>query len=124
MLYDGRNSVIKEVGSFPALEINIRILGSSTGVGIVRVHCPVLEPTVGFPVHQGGHIVIIDNLYFLDFVGGSEPVVEMHEGNPPLKGCKMGNQSKIHGFLDRRGCQHGKSCLPGSHYILVVSEDG
>ena len=112
------------VGCLTPLEVDVRVLGSAPCIGMFRVDGPVLEFSVSPKVKQGGHVLILNHLDFLDFVGSSESVVEVKKRHPGFHCGQVGNQCQVLGFLNRRGGQHGKAGLACGHDILMVSKDG
>ncbi len=128
-LVHGLNNVLGDsqivgVGSFPVLEEDVRILGGSPQLRVLRVDAPGPESSHGFHIHQLGHLFVIDDVDLLVLVGSSETVEEVEEGNAALDGGEMRHQSQVHHFLDRTGGQHGKTGLPGGHHVRMVAKDG
>ena len=112
------------IGSFDSLKIDIRILGRTPQFRAFRIHSPCTELGNGIPVHQFGHIRIIDHLDFLDFVRRAKPIEEMGDRQTCLDGAEMRHKSQVHGLLDRSRRKQCKSGLPNCHDILVIAEYG
>ncbi len=70
------------------------------------------------------HYFIRNFFDFLYFVRCPEPIEEMDERNTGFERRRVGNERHIHHFLHVVGRKHGPTGLPGSHDILVVTEDG
>ena len=98
---DARRFVVVGIASFNALVVDVRVLGGAAELGALRVGGPGAEFCNGFPVDQLGHVGVIDELDFLDFVGGSKTVEEVQERDARLDGGQVRHQGHVHGFLDR-----------------------
>ncbi len=124
MFHDLRNSLKILIGSFPALEIDVRVLRTAPYHRVIGIQRPVPELPDGFIIHQRLDILIVNGFNLLNLMGCAESVKEVKEGNPALDCRQMGNRCQIHCFLNTGGCQHGKPCLPTCHNILMITENG
>ena len=124
VLHDAGDGVILFVGGFPALEVDIRVLGGAAQVGMLGVHGPGAEGFDRLKVAQLGHVVVIDDLHLLHLVGGTEAVEEMDEGHAALDGGQVGDQGQVHDLLHGGGSQHGKPGLAAAHHVAMIAEDG
>jgi len=67
------------VGGLVDLEVYVRVLGGSAEVRMLGIERPVAVPLDHVPVHERGHLVVLDDLDLLDLVGRTEPVEERYE---------------------------------------------
>ena len=121
--HDARCFEVIGIAGFPALEIDVRVLGRAPQFGPFGVGAPGPEGRHGLAVDQFGHVGVVDHFDFLDFMGGAEPVEKVQEGNTGLDGGKMGDERHVHGFLDRVGGQQPEAGLAHGHDILVIPEN-
>ena len=63
------------------LEVDVRVLGRTADDWCIGVHGFPAEAGEGVLVHQFFKIIIIKELNLLDFVGRTEPIKEVEEGN-------------------------------------------
>ena len=124
ILYDVGQVEIQLVGSLAALEVDIGVLGGAGKMGMLGIEGAVAEALYGVPVQQLIHILIVDELYLLDFVGGAEAVEEVYEGYAGLDGGQMGHKRQIHNLLYGSGGKHCEAGLAAAHNIAVVAKDG
>ena len=103
---------------------DIGVLGGTAQLRVFRVHGPASEIFDGLPVHQGCHIVIVDELNFLNLHTGSEPIKKVHKGKARSNAGQMRHQGQIHHLLHGSGSQQGKSGLPHRIDVRVVTEYG
>ncbi|OPZ73616.1 MAG: hypothetical protein BWY80_00904 [Firmicutes bacterium ADurb.Bin456] len=118
-----RHSVIKRIAGFPGLEVNIRVLGSTPDNWAIRIEAPLPEFFHGFIINQLSQIIIIKDLNFLLFMGGSESVKEVKERNPGLDSCQVGYRPHVNYFLYAAGSQHCKPGHPAGHNVGVIAEN-
>ena len=69
-------------------------------------------------------ILIIDNFDFLNFMGRTEPIEEVHERHTAGNGSSVGNGRQIHDFLYTRFSKHSHTGAAGRHDIVVFSKNG
>ena len=124
ILYDVGQVDIQLVGSLAALEVDIGVLGGAGKMGMLGIEGAVAEALYGVPIQQLIHILIVDELYLLDFVGGAEAVEEVYEGYAGLDGGQMGHKRQIHNLLYGSGGKHCEAGLAAAHNVAVVAKDG
>ena len=73
------HSQVVGVGSFAALEEDVRVLSGSPEFGVLRVDAGRKAATAH--VYQLGHLVVVEKLDLLVLVGGSETIEKVEEGN-------------------------------------------
>ncbi len=124
LFHDTGNSSVEVVGSFTALEIDVRVLSGACLMRMFRIQSAVTELLDLIPRHDLSEFIIIGEIHLLDFVGGTETIEEMQERYRSLQGCNMGNDCHISSFLNRAGSEHGKTGLTASHNVGMIAEDG
>ncbi len=122
-LYNRDTGRIIRVDGFTPLEVNIGILGGTTHDRAVGG-----EPaqTVGvhhLVTHHGAHVVKGQFFNFLNFVRGAEAVKEVQKGNARSQGGRLGDQGKVHDFLDIIGTEHRPAGRAAGHDIGMVAKD-
>ena len=122
-LHHTRYRIVELIGSLAVLEVGVCILRSTALMRMLRIHCTFAERLDGIHIRQLGHVFIIDDLYLLDLVRGTESIKEVQERHTSFNGGQMGNQRQIHNFLNGSGSQHGKPSLTASHYVRLITED-
>ncbi len=98
---DFRDLQVVGIGCFPALKVNIRVLGRAPNFRSFRIDTPATKFSNSVPVDQFGHIFVIDDVYFLNFMGRPKPIKEMEKRNAAFNGYQMRYQSQVHDFLHR-----------------------
>ena len=122
--YDFRKSIVVAVYCFTSLEVDVRVLSSTTDYRVVRVQAALTECRNCVFVQKFFQISVIHNFNFLDFVRGTEAVKEVQERNSAFDCGKVCNAGKVHNFLYTAFCQKSEASLASCHYVLVVTEDG
>ena len=112
------------IGGFPALEIDVRILGGASQFRTFRIGAARPKPRHRLSVDQAGHVLVVDQFDLLDFVRRAESVKEVQKGNAGLDGRQVGHQPEVHDLLHRCRGQQGKAGLADRHDVLVIAEDG
>ena len=120
---DAGQGVHEGVYRFTQLEEHVGVVGHAAQLGMVGVQGAVAESFHGFPVEHVGKFFLLKEFDFLDFVGGTEPVEEVDEGQARLNGGKVGHGAEVHDVLHGAGGQHGEAGLAGGHHVLMVAED-
>jgi hypothetical protein len=72
---------------------------------------------------HGPHVVKGQFFNFLYFVRGAEAIEEVQKGNPRSQGGGLGDQGKVHDFLDIIGTEHRPSGGTAGHDIGMVAKD-
>ena len=121
--HDGRYFQIIRIDGLATLKVDIRVLGRTAQFRSLGVHGPGAEFGQGFPVDQLGHIIVVDDFDFLDFVAGPETVEKVNKGNAGFDGDQVGDQGQVHGLLHRSRCDHTETGLAHGHDILMVAEN-
>ena len=105
------------------LEVDVRVLGRTADDWCIGVHGFPAEASEGVLVHQFFEIIIIKELNLLDFVGRTEPIKEVEEGNAAADSRQVAYGRKIEDLLDTSAGHHGKSRLTAGHDVTVVTKD-
>ena len=121
---DGRNCIVVSIGSFTALEIDIRVLSSTGLMRMFRIQSTITEFLDLIPWHDLAEFIIVRKGYFLDFMAGTETIEEMQERYRALQCCNVCHNCHISSFLDRAGCQHRETGLTACHNVTVITENG
>ena len=124
VLDDSRNGLVILGHCLTALEVDVRVLGPDLEGRLFRPEGTITELRGLFPVHETRHGFVIDHLHLLNLMGGPETVEEVKEGDGAVDRRQMGDQGQVHDFLDGGGGKEGKSGVPSSHHVGVVTEDG
>ena len=106
LLNDAGSGKVKRIAGFPRLEKNIRILGRTPKNGIIRRQPPHAMGAHQIVIDHGANIFERELLDLHDFMRSAESIEEVHEGNARLQSGRLGDQRKIHDFLDGIGNQH------------------
>ena len=122
-LHHARYRIVELIGSLAVLEVGVSILRGTTLMRMFRIHRAFTERLDGVHIRQLGHVFIIDDLYLLDLVRGTESIKEMHKRHTGFDGGQMGNQRQVHNFLNGSRSQHGKPSLTASHHVCLIAED-
>ena len=122
--YDFRERIVVIIYCFTSLEVDVRILSSTTDNRVVRVQTTLAERGNCIFVEEFCQFVIFHNFDFLDFVGSTETVEEVQEGNSTFDCGKMSNSGKVHNFLNTAFSKKCEASLASSHNVLVVTKDG
>ena len=80
-LNDSGRFVVIFIGGFLILEVNIGVLRGTLLNGVFGVERAFLEIFYIFHIDELFHFVVIESVYLLNFVAGSEPVKEVQERN-------------------------------------------
>ena len=120
---DVRDRIIEEVPAFGVLEVDVGVLGRAALMGVFRIHGVLPEFVHLVPIDDLADVFIVDDFDLLDFMGGTETVEEMAEGDAGFDGGQMGNQGDVHAFLDGAGAKESKTGLARGHHVLLVAED-
>ena len=124
---DVRRRRIVLVGSFTALEVDIRVLRGALLMRMLGVQAALAEGLDLVPIHQLGDLSIIilgiDRVDLLDFMAGAEAVEEVQERHRRLDGGQMRYQRHVGRFLNGVGSQHGKAGLTAGHHVGMVAKD-
>jgi hypothetical protein len=123
-LHFGGGGVVVGVGGLANLEEDIGILGGAAQHGMIGGERALAMLDDAVHVDQGAHVVFIQHFNLIDFVRGAETVEEVQEGNSGFERGGMGDQGKIHGFLNGIRAEHSPSGGAAEHDVGVVAEDG
>ena len=74
--------------------------------------------------HEPRDLVVRDHIDLVDQRRRPIAIEEMHERDPRLERGEMGDEGEIHAFLDGVRAELSKACLPASHHVRVIIEDG
>ncbi len=120
---DVRAGLVELVDGLAPLEIDVGVLGGAPDEGLFGIERA--RPVVGdqLVADHGADDLVGDHFHLADLVGGAEAVEEMQEGHARLEGGGLGDQGRIHDFLDAVGGEHGPADLTAGHDILVVAEN-
>jgi len=124
LLHNVGDAGVVRIGALPVLKKDIRVLGRPPHLRILGVHAPGLEFLDGIPVHQGGHVFVIDHFDLLDFIGGPEPVEKMDKREAGPNTGQVGHQGQVHDLLGGGRSQKRKPGLANGVDVRVVPEDG
>ena len=105
------------------LEEYVAIFMGTTHYRTLRIQGTLAECFYRIHIAHISQIVVIPNFDLLDFVGGTETVKEVDEGNAALQGSQMSNSGQIHNFLRVGFAQHCKTGLATCHNVGMVTED-
>ncbi len=122
-IHHARNFQVVRICRLAALKVDIGILGRAPQLRPLRVGPSRPEFGNRIEVGQPRHVLVIDEGDLLDFVGGAEPVEEVHEGHTRFDRRQMGGETEIHHLLDRSRSDHRETRLAGGHDILMVAEN-
>ena len=117
------HGVVVGVGALASLEVDVRVLGGAAQIRVFRVHGVFAELGDLVVVHQLGHVLVVDDLDFLNLVAGAEAVKEVHEGHAGVDGGQVRHQGQVHALLHAGGGQHGEAGLAAGHNVLVVAKN-
>ena len=112
------------VDGFATLEVDVRVLGGAAHDGAVGGEAAQAVGVDEVVVYHGAHVVVGQFFDLLDFVRGAESVEKVQEREPCAQGGCLGDQGKIHDFLDVVGAEHGPAGGTAGHDVGVVAEDG
>ena len=114
---------IERVGSFSALEVDIRVLSCTTKCRVVRREGSLTEFLDCIVINEGAECIVVDNFDLLDLVRCTETVEEVNERNSCLDGSEVSYCSKVCYFLNGVGAEHCKTGLTASIYVCMVTKD-
>ena len=117
LLDDGWDSFVIFVAGFAALEVSIRVLGSTANEWSFWVQSAFANFIDLVLVHHGADFVHADLFDLSNFGRSTEAIEEVQEGNAAFKGGDVGDQGVILSGLDGVGSQQSETGLPGSHDI-------
>ena len=124
LLHDGGAGVVEGVDGLAGLKEDVGVLRGAAEDGAVGAHGAGAVGADQVVVDHGAQVVLGQLLDFVHFVGGSEAVEEMEEGEARLEGGGVGDDRRVHGFLNGVGSEQGESGLAAGHHVAVVAEDG
>ncbi len=87
--YDVRQIIIILIICFSDLEVDIAVLYGVSQCWVFRVQRSVFEICQCFFVHQTCDLIHIRNLDFVDFMGCSESIKEVHERDIGFDSCQV-----------------------------------
>ena len=122
-LNDAGNGVIIFVGSFAALEEDVRVLRRTADDRGFRTQRVFGVELVVYAFEHGAEVVVRQQFDFLDFVRGAETVKEVHERNARTQRRSLRNRGHVVRFLHRVGAEHRKTGLAAAHNVSVVAEN-
>ena len=99
-LNDLRARIVIRIDRLPGLKVDIRVLGRSAKNRAVRRQRPGTMLIDKLVVDHRADIIFSQLLDLGNFMGGAKSVEEMDERNAGLKSRRVGDQGKIHDFLD------------------------
>ena len=121
--YYFRNSIVKRIWSLASLEVDIRILSSTSGYRSFRIQSSLTEIGQSLLVNQRNNVFLCQSFNFLNFVWSSETIEEVHKRNTGLQSSQVSHSRHIHYLLHRSGTEHGKTSLTSCHNILMIAKD-
>ena len=119
-----RKRLIERVDGLPGLEEGVRVLGGAPNHWPVRRHPAATMRFHPFVRYQRLQILITERCNLGNFMGGPEPIEEMHHRHPAFQGHGMADCGHILSFLNRSRRQQGKTGTAGTHHIRMVAENG
>ena len=122
--HDVGQSVVVLVLQFAGLEVDVRVLGGTTGYGVLRIEGAFAVFLEGLLVDELAEFLHVGSLDLLDFVRGTEAVEEVHKRHAAFDGGEVCHRGEVHDLLDAAGGQHGEARLAARHDVGVVAEDG
>ncbi|OPY77541.1 MAG: hypothetical protein A4E70_02570 [Syntrophus sp. PtaU1.Bin005] len=123
LFHDARQFRIIGRAGFAVLKKDIGALRCAAHLGMLRIHGPGPEAVNGVPVHESGHVGVLDQFDLLDDHGGPEPVKAMDEWEAGLDARQMGDQPQVHDLLGGSRGEEGKSRLTDRIDVRVVPEN-
>jgi hypothetical protein len=124
LLHDAGNLLVEGVDGLPRLEVDVGVLGRAADERVVGGEAAFAVLVDKVQVDHAVEHVVRDQLHFLDFVGGAEPIEEMDEGHPRTQRARLGDGGHVHGLLDAVGRQDRPARLADGHDVLVVVKNG
>ena len=115
---------IEGINGFTRLEVDIGILGGAAEDRAVGGEGAGAMGVDQFLFDEGAHVVLGELFDFGDLMGGAESIEEVLEGDARFESGGLGDEGKIHHFLDGIGRQHGEAGGAGGHDVAVIAEDG
>ena len=122
--HDVGQSVVVLVLQLAGLEVDVWVLGGTTGYGVFRIEGAFAVFLEGLLVDELTEFLHVGSLDLLDFVRGAEAVEEVHKRHAAFDGGEVCHRGEVHDFLDAAGGQHGEARLTAGHHVGVVAEDG
>ena len=121
--YHVRHCIVELVASLTSLEIDIGVLSRTTRYGVLGIERSSAELLQRLAIEHSGQLSLVDHLNLLNLVRSAEAIEEVNKRNASLEGNDVSHTGQVHNLLNRRGSQHRKAGLAGSHHVLVVTED-
>ena len=123
-LDDAGNGFIVLVAGFSCLEEHVGVLSGALQEGAFRIHGVFAEVVDGVHIQHILQVVVIPDFNLLNFVGSTETIKEMQEGNLALNGGQMCRRAQVHNLLNTAGAEHREAGLAAGVNVLMVAEDG
>ena len=121
--YYFRNSIVERIRSLTSLEVDIRVLSSTSCHGSFRIQSSLTEIGQSLLVNQRNNVFLCQSFNFLNFVRSSETIEEVHKRNTGFQSSQVSHSRHIHYLLHRSGTEHGKTSLTSCHNILMIAEN-
>ncbi len=117
LLNDSGHFIIEAVACLTGLEEDIRILGGSHFLRVLRVQSVCLELLQSLDIDHVSQILIIPGLNLLKLVGCTESIKEVDEWKMSGDSCCMSDRRQIHNLLYRRFAEHSSAGLAACIYV-------
>ena len=121
--HDVGQSVVVLVLQFAGLEVDVRVLGGTTGYRVLRIQSALTIFLQSLVVNQLAKLLHISSLNLLNFMRGAEAVEEVYERHAAFDSGEVCHRSEVHDFLDAAGGQHGEARLTAGHHVGMVAEN-
>ena len=117
------NALVVGIAAFAMGEEGVGVFGHTACNRTLGSEGTLTECGEGFLVNQRRELFGLEHLNLLDFVGCTETVEEVDEGNAALDGSEVCHTCEVHNLLYAAFGQHGETGLTGGHDVLMIAED-
>ena len=124
LLHDFRQSIVVGIHGLAALEVSVGVQTGGAQQRTLGVQAALAEFLEFAIVDELCQVPKVQNINFLNFVGGAEAVEEMQEGNMALDSGQVGDSADVHALLHIGGSQQRKTGLAAGHDVGVLRKDG
>ena len=124
LLHDLGQSIVVGIHGLAALEVSVGVQTGGAQQRTLGVQAALAEFLEFVIVDELCQVAKVQNINFLNFVGGAKAVEEMQEGNMALDGGQVGDSADVHALLHIGGSQQRKTGLAAGHDVGVLGEDG
>ena len=123
LLHDLRQTGVIRVGTFPPLEVDVRVLRGPADTGVVRIQRTGAVRTNQILVDHVSDLLIRQQHDLADLVRSPKAVKEVDERHARLQRRGLGDQRHVVRFLHRRGSQLRKAGIADGGDVGMVAED-